>query len=147
MGSMPPGCAESTYADIYDLVAGSDNTLTVIDAVSGLRPLFRSLSSSSSSRSRSGSSRRGMKRRGSNMFKVNASELCRLAGVDKGGEESDRAEEGVLREAAVAFLGEYGRSGGKEEEADNQVHTVHEHVEEAHVRALSLVLSDEVDQG
>lgn len=73
MGSMPPGCDDSSYAKMFERAAGPD-TLTVIDSVVGIGPLLKSMASSSKS--------------GSAIFKVNGSELCRLAGVEKQSSEA-----------------------------------------------------------
>ena len=70
MGSMPPGCDASTYAEIYTRSANAD-TVCVIDSVAGLEPLLQKA------------------KQGKTIFKVNASELCTLAGVKKSNNEVD----------------------------------------------------------
>eukprot|EP00934_Nitzschia_sp_Nitz4_P008196 Nitzschia sp. Nitz4//scaffold13_size275219//173261//174322//NITZ4_PFK//-1//CDS//3329536191//8186//frame0 len=61
MGSMPPGCSASTYADIYQRIS-TPTTLCVVDSVAGLDKLMQSLLSPM-------------------LLKINIHELQSLAGV------------------------------------------------------------------
>ena len=87
MGSMPPGCADETYADIYSTVA-TPNTLCLIDSVVGLEPLLKAVA----------------KVGGPTILKVNASELCRLANVSKTSSEAGGVQPTELVHAISAFL-------------------------------------------
>ena len=78
MGSMPPGCADDTYGNLCSAVSG-DQTLAVIDSVIGLKPLLSSLASKRGSDTYKGGA----------VLKINASELCRLAGVEQSGESEE----------------------------------------------------------
>ena len=69
MGSMPPGCDDDLYANIYSAIADR-NTLCLIDSVAGLGPLLQTVATSSGGC-------------GPVILKVNASELCRLAALKK----------------------------------------------------------------
>ena len=89
MGSMPPGCAEDSYAQIYARSAGKQ-TLCIIDSVAGLEPLFKAISS--------------MENSGPTLFKVNASELCNLAGCSKSKSETGGVLVAELQEAISQFL-------------------------------------------
>mgnify|MGYP005842069263 CR=1 FL=1 len=90
MGTMPPGCPTNSYADIYARSAGP-GTLVVIDSVAGLEPLLLAIAK-----------RKGEK--GQTIFKVNASELCALAGVEKSNNEVDGINEEELLSAITGFL-------------------------------------------
>jgi fructose-1-phosphate kinase PfkB-like protein len=92
MGSMPPGCADSTYAEIYERISGPD-TLCEIDSVAGLEPLFKAMADK--------------EERGQIIFKVNASELCKLAGVKKSNNEVDGISREELLAAISGFLARY----------------------------------------
>lgn len=96
MGSMPPGCSEETYADIYQRVAGR-RTLCLVDSVAGLKPLLKRMASSYSSQ----------QERGPVILKCNASELCRLAGVNKPSGEADGVKQEELIDAIAMFLKTY----------------------------------------
>lgn len=89
MGSMPPGCPDSAYADIYQRSASS-NTLCVIDSVAGLEPLLEMIATKD--------------KRGPTIFKVNASELCALAGVKKDSNEVDGVKQDELVAAIKGFF-------------------------------------------
>lgn len=97
MGSMPPGCADDTYGDLCSAVSG-DITLTVIDSVIGLKPLLASLTS-----------KRGSKTyKGGAVLKINASELCRLAGVEQSGaSEEDGVSSDELKAAVEKFKSDF----------------------------------------
>ena len=98
MGSMPPGCVEDTYSNLCSAISG-DRTRILVDSVVGLKPLFTTLVAKRKSKSYNGEC----------ILKINASELCRLAGVtrlDRGETEGVTKEE--LNEAVQKFLTEYG---------------------------------------
>jgi fructose-1-phosphate kinase PfkB-like protein len=89
MGTMPPGCPDDTYAQIYQRVAGP-STLCLVDSVTGTDSLLTTIAE--------------FTKKGENppmVFKVNASELCKLAGVKK----SSKSETGgvVLEELQDAI--------------------------------------------
>ncbi|CAB9517220.1 Tagatose-6-phosphate kinase [Seminavis robusta] len=92
MGSMPPGCDDSTYANIYSRCA-NPNTLCVIDSVAGLEPLIKAIAEKD--------------KQGPTIFKVNASELCKLAGVKKSNNEVDGIQQDELVAAVSGFLKKY----------------------------------------
>ena len=70
MGSMPPGCPPTLYADLYQRwTSSSATTLCVMDSVVGIAPMFQALS-------------------GPILYKVNRHELCALAGIALDDEES-----------------------------------------------------------
>lgn len=89
MGSMPPGCPSTTYASIFDKVQTS-KTLTLIDSVVGLDELLKAIGSST--------------QKGSTILKVNASELCRLAKVEKSSSESAGIDPAELVDGVTSFL-------------------------------------------
>jgi fructose-1-phosphate kinase PfkB-like protein len=90
MGSMPPGpgCTDDIYAEIYRRVAGP-SSLCVVDSVVGSEYLLRAMA--------------GMEKPGPAIFKMNASELCKLAGITKSGNEAD----GVLPEELTVAISEF----------------------------------------
>lgn len=92
MGSMPPGCPETAYADIYQRSANPD-TLCVIDSVAGLQPLIEMIAQED--------------KRGPTIFKVNASELCALAGIKKSNNEVDGVKQEELVAAIKGFLARF----------------------------------------
>lgn len=92
MGSMPPGCPEETYADVYNAVA-TKNTLCLIDSVAGLDPLLKAIASKPD--------------HGPTILKLNASELCRLASVDKTSTEAGGVKSQELIAAIPKFLSEF----------------------------------------
>jgi fructose-1-phosphate kinase PfkB-like protein len=94
MGSMPPGCKESTYSDIYD-IAATDSTICVIDSMAGLEPLIETIS---------------QKQVGSTVFKVNAAELCKLAKVVKKDSETAGIQQDELIQAIKQFLNNFPKS-------------------------------------
>jgi tagatose 6-phosphate kinase len=83
MGSLPPGLQADTYATIYKTVASAE-TLCVIDSVVGLDQMIKALS-------------------GRAVVKINASELCQLAGVQKSKSEVNGISYEELLEAIDAF--------------------------------------------
>lgn len=89
MGSMPPGCSDDTYAEIYSRTAGS-KTLCLVDSVAGVEPLLKQVAASSEST-------------GPTVFKVNASELCNLAGCKKSSSETGGITLSELTEAIDQF--------------------------------------------
>jgi len=110
MGSMPPGCDDDTYANIYKRVAGR-NTLTVIDTVVGLGPLLKEIAEQRLQQNEAtggaavgGSGAGGA---GPTILKCNASELCRLAGVQKSRSEAHGVHQDEIVQALVSFLKKY----------------------------------------
>jgi fructose-1-phosphate kinase PfkB-like protein len=92
MGSMPPGCSDDTYAKIYKNVAVK-GTLCLIDSVAGLDSLLEAIATKSD--------------HGPTILKVNASELCRLSGIDKTTNEAGGVGIEELVQAIPAFLTRY----------------------------------------
>lgn len=92
MGSMPPGCSDDTYAKIYNNVAVK-GTLCLIDSVAGLDSLFEAIATNPD--------------HGPTILKVNASELCRLSGIDKTTNEAGGVGIEELVQAIPAFLSRY----------------------------------------
>jgi fructose-1-phosphate kinase PfkB-like protein len=92
MGSMPPGCSSDTYAKIYNSVAVK-STLCLIDSVSGLDTLLEAIAKSPN--------------HGPTILKVNASELCRLSGIDKTSSEAGGVLTEELVQAIPKFLTRY----------------------------------------
>ena len=97
MGSMPPGCPSHMYADIYQHLCSSsssstDNqeTLCLIDSVAGLEALLATIANHPN--------------RGPAVLKVNASELCRLAGVTKSTTESGGISPDELVQGVTEFF-------------------------------------------
>ncbi|GKY91292.1 hypothetical protein MPSEU_000101600 [Mayamaea pseudoterrestris] len=89
MGSMPPGCPDDLYAQIYQTVADR-KTLCVIDSVVGLRGLLETIAAKPD--------------KGPVMLKCNASELCRLAQVTKATSEAGGIAMEELLQAITAFM-------------------------------------------
>lgn len=94
MGSMPPGCDDDTYAQLASRIVGKD-TLVLIDSVIGLDSLLAALKSPFENNDREGGA----------VLKLNAAELCKLAGADKNEAEEVTIEE--LTTAATGFLTKY----------------------------------------
>jgi fructose-1-phosphate kinase PfkB-like protein len=66
MGSMPPGCSDTTYSEIYQRIsAKSPSPLCVMDSVAGVSSVFEALA-------------------GPTIYKVNAQELAGLVGLKSG---------------------------------------------------------------
>jgi fructose-1-phosphate kinase PfkB-like protein len=97
MGSMPPGCPDETYADIYDRVA-TNKTLCLIDSVSGLKPLLQRIAKREQGYSSTSN------KRGATILKINASELCRLAGTERSMTETSGIAVTQLVTAVTEFL-------------------------------------------
>jgi len=103
MGSMPPGCPEDLYAQIYESLQVSDNDsasgdapfLCLIDSVIGLKPLLTSIAEASTTTDKR------------TILKINASELCRLVGVTKTASESGGVATTELVDAIQAFYQQY----------------------------------------
>ena len=93
MGSMPPGCGETTYAELTKRLV-DDDTLVLIDSVVGLDPLLKTLDNVYSKTSKGGS-----------VLKLNAAELCRLANVQK--KESERVTMDELRKSTSSFMSNF----------------------------------------
>ena len=81
---MPPGLPPDMYATIYKTVA-SPNTLCVVDSVTGLAHMMKVLS-------------------GRALLKINASELCQLAGITKSTSEAGGIALDELIQAVKAFI-------------------------------------------
>uniref|UniRef100_A0A7S2L182 Carbohydrate kinase PfkB domain-containing protein n=1 Tax=Skeletonema marinoi TaxID=267567 RepID=A0A7S2L182_9STRA len=94
MGSMPPGCGDDTYAQLSEKMVGKD-TLVLIDSVIGLDALLKTLKSCFESDDREGGA----------VLKLNAAELCKLAGANKSEAEKVTVEE--LTTATRCFLTKY----------------------------------------
>lgn len=103
-GSMPPGCPSDLYAKLYEAVAG-EGTLTLVDSVVGVEPLLKSMAAK-----RGGDDGKGTG--GRCVLKLNAAELCRLAGVAKSAGEAEGVTEAELNEAVRGFLVKYGPDAG-----------------------------------
>lgn len=95
MGSMPPGCEVDTYAELTERLAGR-GTLVLIDSVVGLDPLLVALAKIRGEGD-------GSKKGGGAVLKLNAAELCKLAGVEKAGGEGDRVSAEELAASARGF--------------------------------------------
>lgn len=109
MGSMPPGCIDTTYADLTMRLVGR-KSLVLIDSVIGLEPLLGVLKtifddSSSSISSSSSSSMVKKDQRGGAVLKLNAAELCKLAGVAKSEASQVTLEE--LSASTMGFVAKY----------------------------------------
>lgn len=106
MGSMPPGCNDTTYADLTLRLVGR-NSLVLIDSVIGLEPLLGVLKTifDDSSSSISSSSMDKKEQRGGAVLKLNAAELCKLAGVTKSEASQVTIEE--LSASTMGFVAKY----------------------------------------
>jgi fructose-1-phosphate kinase PfkB-like protein len=102
MGSMPPGCDEDTYADLTSRLADS-NSLVLIDSVIGLEPLLASLKTTFGSNEA---------KQGGAVLKLNAAEICKLAGVAKGAGETDQVTLEELTASALGFVTKYANAIG-----------------------------------
>jgi len=104
MGSMPPGCKEDTYADLTTRLAGVD-TLVLIDSVIGLTPLLSALKTIFNEKDE--------KSVGGAVLKLNAAELCKLAGVAKSpGGEADRVTMEELTSSTKGFVQKFADAAG-----------------------------------
>ena len=99
MGSMPPGCGDETYADLTATMVGKDS-LVLIDSVIGLDSLLKTLEVCFASEDREGGA----------VLKLNAAELCKLAGSKKSEAEMVTIEE--LTAATSGFLTKYECASG-----------------------------------
>jgi fructose-1-phosphate kinase PfkB-like protein len=124
MGSLPPGCPEDTYAQLYRRMADA-NTLILIDSVVGLVPLLDAIADA----------------RSPAVLKCNASELCRLGGVvATGGSKSEAGgsqKQDELVNAVRGFLGRYPAS----RRALNAI-AITDGAHPAHVAALPISLDE-----
>ncbi len=102
MGSMPPGCDEDTYADLTSRLADS-NSLVLIDSVIGLEPLLSSLKKTFGNNE---------DKRGGAVLKLNAAEICKLAGVAKGAGETDQVTLEELTASTIGFVTKYANAIG-----------------------------------
>ncbi len=108
MGSMPPGCPEDTYAKLYAHLAGPD-TVCVVDSLAGIVPLLQTVSDSGNGDETAATS-------GPILFKMNASELCKLAGTSKSNSETDGIALSELISAIEEFLAKF-LIGSREEDS------------------------------
>lgn len=99
MGSMPPGVPEDTYARIYAQLAGP-NTVCVVDSLAGIGPLLQTISEFGN---RDGKAITV----GPVLFKMNASELCKLAGTPKSNNEADGISVSEMIDAIEGFMKKY----------------------------------------
>jgi fructose-1-phosphate kinase PfkB-like protein len=99
MGSMPPGCPPETYAQIYSRVAGP-STVCVVDSLAGIDALIQTACEMDNDS-------------GPIVFKVNASELCKLAGTSKSNSEVGGVVMSELTEAVQQFVAKYSTKGSK----------------------------------
>eukprot|EP00584_Thalassiosira_punctigera_P016516 CAMPEP_0172551702 /NCGR_PEP_ID=MMETSP1067-20121228/40156_1 /TAXON_ID=265564 ORGANISM="Thalassiosira punctigera, Strain Tpunct2005C2" /NCGR_SAMPLE_ID=MMETSP1067 /ASSEMBLY_ACC=CAM_ASM_000444 /LENGTH=406 /DNA_ID=CAMNT_0013339515 /DNA_START=165 /DNA_END=1385 /DNA_ORIENTATION=+ len=97
MGSMPPGCEGGTYADLTSRLAGGES-LVLIDSVIGLDPLLAALAAIYDENE--GTKEGG----GGAVLKLNAAELCKLAGVTKPSGETDRVTMEELTASTKGFV-------------------------------------------
>jgi len=93
MGSMPPGCPTNTYAEILSKAAGPAS-VCVVDSVAGIDSLIKTAHSMGSAA-------------GSMIFKINASELCKLAGISKSNSETGGVVLSELVDAIRQFVDKY----------------------------------------
>ena len=115
MGSMPPGCHDDTYADLTSRLADKES-LVLIDSVIGLKPLLRVLKSifdDNSDNNESGEMNdNNKKKKGGAVLKLNAAELCKLAGVDKSSGETAQITREELISATNGFVTKYTNACG-----------------------------------
>lgn len=100
MGSMPPGCAGNTYADLTARLAGKES-LVLIDSVIGLDPLLSTLKSIYGDSEKQGGA----------VLKLNAAELCNLAGVSKSAGEADQVTLEELKASTTGFCEKFPNAG------------------------------------
>lgn len=108
MGSMPPGCPSSLYADLYRTIvskqvsqgfSGSTEVpLCMIDSVVGLDHLFHEMNVNSSAS------------RKTNMIKINMAELCKITGTKFAVQEVANAEIDQVRTAMKALYHKFPES-------------------------------------
>lgn len=106
MGSLPPGCGEQAYADLTSRLAGRWS-LVLIDSVVGLDPLLSALATVYAAEDGDDAVRRG-----GAVLKLNAAELCRLAGVVKSAGEAARVTQEELAAAARGFVARHAAAIG-----------------------------------
>ncbi|KAL7506303.1 hypothetical protein ACHAWX_000648 [Stephanocyclus meneghinianus] len=97
MGSMPPGCAEDTYAQLTKRLV-ENSSFVLIDSVVGLNPLLETL------KEIYGNDKVGS-RAGGAVLKLNAAELCKLGNVAKKDSECVTLEE--LKLSTANFMSKY----------------------------------------
>ena len=100
MGSMPPGCKDTTYSDLTKRLASKDS-LVLIDSVIGLDPLLGVLKSIFEGDTKGGA-----------VLKLNAAELCKLGGVDKLSGETAQVTAEELVASTKGFIKTYEDSIG-----------------------------------
>jgi len=96
MGSMPPGCSDTTYSDLTKRLANKDS-LVLIDSVIGLDPLLGVLKSIFEGDTKGGGA----------VLKLNAAELCKLGGVDKLSGETSQVTAEELVASTHGFIKTY----------------------------------------
>lgn len=96
MGSMPPGCGGDTYADLTARLAGKQS-MVLIDSVIGLDPLLSTLKTIFDDSEKEGGA----------VLKLNAAELCNLAGVAKSSGEAEQVTLEELKASTTAFCKKY----------------------------------------
>lgn len=103
MGSMPPGCDEDTYADLTTRLADS-KSLVLIDSVIGLEPLLVALKNVFGDYAG---------KQGGAVLKLNAAEICKLAGVSKGaGGDTDQVTLEELTASTRGFIDKHPNAVG-----------------------------------
>ena len=95
MGSMPPGCTDTTYSDLTKRLANEDS-LVLIDSVIGLDPLLGVLKSIFEGDAKGGA-----------VLKLNAAELCKLGGVNKLSGETSQVTAEELVASTNGFIKTY----------------------------------------
>jgi fructose-1-phosphate kinase PfkB-like protein len=103
MGSMPPGCPEDTYARIYAQTVGP-NTVCVVDSLAGTGPLLQTISEMGQGNEKNVAA-------GPVLFKINASELCKMAGTSKSNSETGGITVSELTNAINGFLAKHSTAG------------------------------------
>lgn len=95
MGSMPPGCPEHFYADIYDNVINvHPYAITLIDTVVGLDHLFEKIKFKKS----------GNSSLGKTMLKLNFAEMCSIASIKVVDSETSCIDSSQVVNAVNEFL-------------------------------------------
>lgn len=113
MGSMPPGCPEDTYARIYAQTAGS-NTVCVVDSLAGTGPLLQTVSEMGQGNETNDAA-------GPLLFKINASELCKMAGTSKNNSETGGITVSELTNAIEGFLAKHSTASNNNESSTGMI--------------------------
>lgn len=93
MGSLPPGCPPEVYSQIFGTVAGS-GTVCIVDSVTGIDELIKKAKEMDATAGRI-------------VFKINASELCKLTGTSKSNNETGGIGLSELTDAVDGFVERY----------------------------------------